>query len=47
MADQNGQGVGKAVYDTELYGGDVTGYNAVAADIEEEELDEREQAVAR
>lgn len=51
MSDTNGRGVpltGGAVYDKELYGGgDVTGYAAVAADLEEEELDEREAAVAR
>lgn len=53
MADQNGGGrgvplTGGAVYDEDLYGGaNVTGYAAVAADLEEEELDEREQAVAR
>lgn len=53
MADQNGgaRGVplsGKAVFDEELYGGDMTGYAAVAAEIDDaEELDEREAAVAR
>lgn len=54
MADQNGSGgvplTGKAVYDAELYGagGPATGYAAVAADIDEdEEMDEREAAVAR
>ncbi|KAL4443434.1 hypothetical protein ABPG75_011171 [Micractinium tetrahymenae] len=52
MAEQNGgaRGVplsGKAVFDEELYGGDMTGYAAVAADIDDaEELDEREAAVA-
>ncbi len=53
MADQNGgtRGVplsGKAVFDEELYGGDMTGYAAVAAEVDDtDELDEREAAVAR
>lgn len=53
MADQNGgaRGVplsGKAVFDEDLYGGDMTGYAAVAADMDDaEEVDEREAAVAR
>lgn len=52
MADQNGRGVpltGKAVFDDELYGGSepITGFAAVAQDVEEDEVDEREAAVAR
>lgn len=52
MADQNGRGIpltGKAVYDEELLGGSepITGFAAVAQDVEEDELDEREAAVAR
>ena len=48
----NGEGgvplTGGAVFDKELYGGaDVTGYAAVAADLEEDDVDEREAAVAR
>jgi hypothetical protein len=52
MADdgENGKRVpltGKAVYDQDLYGGDVTGYAPMAVDVEDEEQDERERAVAR
>lgn len=49
---ENGKGgvpLGGAVYDKDLYGGaDVTGYAALAAEVEEDEdMDEREAAVAR
>lgn len=50
MADKGVPLTGSAAYDEELYGGSagVTGYAAVAQDIEEEEdVDERERAVAR
>jgi hypothetical protein len=49
MADKGVPLTGKAVYDEDLYGaGGVAGYAAVAADLEaEEEMDDREQAVAR
>lgn len=53
MADQRGAGgvplTGKAVFDEELYGGaePITGFAAVAQDVDEEEVDEREAAVAR
>jgi hypothetical protein len=48
MADRGVPLTGAAVYDKDLYGADVTGYTAVAADIDEEdEVDERERAVAR
>ena len=51
MSDQRGVPLtGKAVYDEELYGGgaeNITGFAAVAQDVDEEELDEREAAVAR
>jgi hypothetical protein len=48
MADTNG-GVplsGKPVYDKDLYGGATPHYDRFAA-VEEDELDERERAVAR
>ncbi len=49
MADQGVPLTGKAVYDAELYGGSepITGFAAVAQDVEEDEVDEREAAVAR
>ncbi|KAI7844119.1 hypothetical protein COHA_002257 [Chlorella ohadii] len=48
MADQGVPLTGKAVYDAELYGGSepITGFAAVAQDVEEDEVDEREAAVA-
>lgn len=49
MAEKGVPLTGKAVYDEDLYGtAGATGYAAVAADPDaEEEMDDREQAVAR